>query len=224
MRILKSWKALLIGGVLVIVLAVGAVSVLAQEPETTPDPASVPGLRGFGFHGPRGFFGSSGGVIDRDALLADALGITVDELQAAREEAADAALDLAVEEGLITEERAELVRARRALKVYIDHDALLAKALGVSVEDVQAAREERSLRNLFFESDLTPAELRDALEAGYQDAVEQAVADGVITQEQADQLDDGFRFRFRGGKRGHPGFGVQPDSGLHVPFSGGDDA
>ncbi|MGD2049449.1 MAG: hypothetical protein PVH03_08140, partial [Chloroflexota bacterium] len=41
-----------------------------------------------------------------DAALADALGISVDELQTARQEALEATLDQAVEEGVLSEERA----------------------------------------------------------------------------------------------------------------------
>ena len=47
---------------------------------------------------------------DRSQTLADALGITVDELNAARDAARDAALDQAVAEGLLTQEQADAIR------------------------------------------------------------------------------------------------------------------
>ena len=47
--------------------------------------------------------------------LAEALGIPVEELQAARQEALEATLVQAVEEGLLPEERAEIMLARAAL-------------------------------------------------------------------------------------------------------------
>jgi hypothetical protein len=72
-----------------------------------------------GFHlGGRGFnfFGSA--TIDSEALLADALGITTEELDAAYDEAEATALAEAVEAGQLTQEQAELVTARRALQEY----------------------------------------------------------------------------------------------------------
>jgi hypothetical protein len=74
---------------------------------------------GFPFHlGGRDFsiFGSD--TIDGEALLAEALGITTDELEAAYDEAEAAALAQAVEEGQLTQEQADLVAARRALQEY----------------------------------------------------------------------------------------------------------
>jgi AraC-like DNA-binding protein len=74
---------------------------------------------GFPFHlGGRGFalFGSE--TIDSEALLAKALGISTDELQAAFDDAEAAALTQAVEEGQLTQEQADLVAARRALQEY----------------------------------------------------------------------------------------------------------
>ena len=53
--------------------------------------------------------------INFDALLAEALNISVDELNAAREAVAIAAIDNAVAQGAITEEQGELMKGRRAL-------------------------------------------------------------------------------------------------------------
>ena len=72
-------------------------------------------------------------VEDRDALLADALGITVDELQAAKDAAHEAGLADAIEQGYVTEEQAEQMRAMHALHDYIDHEAIVADVLGLSV-------------------------------------------------------------------------------------------
>ncbi len=71
---------------------------------------------GRGFHG---FFGGDASAIDMDALLADALGITTDELAAARAEAQDLALAAAVESGRITQEQADQLKARHALQTYL---------------------------------------------------------------------------------------------------------
>jgi len=112
---------------------------------------------------------------DRSQTLADALGITVDELNAARDAARDAALDQAVAEGLLTQEQADAIRngegrglgirMPRGQESSIDMDALLADALGITVDELDAAEQA-------------------AREAG----LAQAVADGVITQEQADLM------------------------------------
>lgn len=99
--------------------------------------------------------------------------------------------------------------AMQALKSYIDKDALLADALGISVEELQAAKEDGSLRDLM--ANITPAELQGKIKAGVEAAVAQAVVDKAITQEQADlvlaQMDDGFGFGHFGGGRGHGGRG-----------------
>jgi hypothetical protein len=72
---------------------------------------------GRGFHG---FFGLGDSAIDMNALLADALGITTDELAAARVEAQGLALAAAVEAGDITQEQADQMQAEQALKTYLD--------------------------------------------------------------------------------------------------------
>jgi len=53
--------------------------------------------------------------VDYDALLAQALGITTDQLQAAYTKAADARIDQAVADGKLTQEQADLMKGQRAL-------------------------------------------------------------------------------------------------------------
>jgi transcriptional regulator with XRE-family HTH domain len=72
----------------------------------------------------RGFTGSDGSSIDMDALLAEALGVTTDELAAARVEAQELALAAAVEAGSITQEQADQMKAEQALKTYLDEQGL----------------------------------------------------------------------------------------------------
>lgn len=167
-----------------------------------------------------GFFGRGfkhGGLLGKDAqidfeaLLADALNITVEELQVARQQAYDAALADAVKNGDLTQEEADLMKARRALEAYIDKEALTAQALGLSVEELQAAREAgKTIPELIEEQGMTAAEARQAMQDAYKAAVEQAVKDGVITQAQADQIltccECGFGFG-PGGFAPMPGFG-----------------
>lgn len=112
---------------------------------------------------------------DREQYLADALGITVDQLAAAEEAAHDAALDQAVTEGLLTQEQADAIRngegrglgirPPRGQDSTIDMRALLADALGITVDELEAAEQ-----------------------AAREAAIAQAVADGVMTQEQADLM------------------------------------
>jgi len=79
----------------------------------------------FGGREMHGFFGLAGDTtIDPNALLADALGITTDELQAARVKAQDLALAQAVTDGRITQAQADQMKADQALKTYLDDQGL----------------------------------------------------------------------------------------------------
>lgn len=173
--------------------------------------------RGFGHH-----FGF-GADVDYEALLADALGISVDELQAARQEAHDLAIQAAVEAGDLTQEQADMMAAMAALKGAIDPQAITAQVLGISVEELEELRGERgAMSDLLEEKGLTQEEFRAQMQAAYEAAVAQAVEDGVITQEQADQIlagEAGFGRGFMpGGRGGHGGRGpcapgeLNPDS------------
>lgn len=177
--------------------------------------------------GPRGDRAGS------DEALATALGITVDELTAAREDAATAAIDQAVAEGLLTEAQATTLKERgagmRGFGPYdifvggtIDANALLADALGITADELTAAREQVQQDALAAaveagsltqeEADLMTARqavqeyLTPLVESAYSEALAAAVADGAITQEQADALTaQGWGTRGFGG--GHGIFG-----------------
>lgn len=198
----------------------------AEEAEDDLAPQTRP------FRGDRG----DGDLVDEEALLAEALGITVDELDAAQEEARLAAIDQALEEGQITEEQAEQLRegsARfgRGFHGFADKDALLAEALGISVEELDAAQAEVRAARLqamveagaltqeqadliaaqeavesYIDQDGLAATIQDAYEA----AIEAAMDDGAISRAQADQLLENLPtfgpFGFGGG-RGHHGHG-----------------
>jgi hypothetical protein len=136
----------------------------------------------------------AGEKIDIEALLADALGISVTELQTAREEARAAALNQAYEDGWITQKQIDLMEAHNALKGYIDKEALLEEALGISPAELQKAREDgKKMPDLLDELGITPEEMRTAMQEAFEATVQQAVADGVISKEQADLiLSSGF--------------------------------
>jgi len=113
----------------------------------------------------------------------------------------------------------------------VDKQAVLAEALGLTVEDLQAARAEgKSIQQLAEEQGVSPEDLQAALKAAHLAAIDQAVVDGTLTQEQADQLKErienapapgfggphfdgpGFGKGRRGGQRGFGGFGPLPQS------------
>lgn len=231
--LIRLLLALLVVGVL-ISGAVAVVPQVVQAQDETPQPpeAGMPapgGLRGFERMGKPGF-GDSGKY---DAYLAEALGITVEELQAARAKAEQTMLEQAVADGEITAEQAAMIKAREALRSYIDREALTAKALGISVEELQAAREEgKSMQALIEELGLDADTVREAMQTAYEEAVQQAVEDGVITQAQADQFLSGDRGMggFGGGKPGFGGRGsghggrgwyVQPNPDVQTTPEGG---
>ena len=118
---------------------------------------------------------TKGGPGGSDEDLAAALGISVEDLTAAVEKAFTAAVDAALEAETITASQAETLKAGnanfRSLYRYLgeteraefDQDVYLAEALGITEE-----------------------ELADAVAAVKQARVDQLVADGTITQEEAD--------------------------------------
>lgn len=178
------------------------------------------GHKGFGLFG-RKPHEVSGSTIDENALLADALGISVEELQTARDEANQAAIEQAIAEGLITQEQIDEMQARKTLQSYLDRNSLLAEALGMTPEALASAYAEgKTLSDLLSESGLDTATVRTKLTEAYNNALAKAVEDGVITQEQADEMQNapGFGFGGRGGFGSFGGF----DRGDMGKFGGRD--
>lgn len=85
--------------------------------------------------GPRGFHDMGEG----DAYLAEALGITVEELAAARAQVHADRLAAMVAEGVITQEQADLMLARQAVQDYVDVTALQEAAQAIYEEAVSQA-------------------------------------------------------------------------------------
>jgi len=126
-----------------------------------------------------------------DRAMAEQLGISVDDLLAAREAAKDAALDILVEDGTITQEQADAFRERQALRERIqdERDAILADQLGISVEALQAAREDgKTLRELAEEQGLDLLTFRVNVETAFETRILELVDEGVITEQQAHRL------------------------------------
>lgn len=150
------------------------------------------------------------GKADQQVLFAAALGITVEQLQAAQETARDAAMAQAVADGEITQEQADEMAARdmgRGMERWggsDEHATFLATALGITVEELEAAQEsarDAAIAQAVAEGRITQeqadematwATLREfiapQLESAYTTAIQAAVTAGIITQEQADQF------------------------------------
>ena len=161
------------------------------------------GMRGSGMHG----LGHGGLGIGKNhnSLLAEELGLTVEELQQAHQSANAAALEQLVEEGILSEEQAENAKAAAALRAYLDRPSLIAEALGISTEELEATG--KSLHVILEDQGMDRATFRENLAAATQAAIDQAVAEGVIPQDQADQLQSGTPFGFVPGRGFWPGRG-----------------
>jgi hypothetical protein len=208
----------------VAIVGISASAVYAQSDTTAPtdQPPAVGQQRP-----ERGDFGRGQ---DNSAILAEVLGITQEELQAAVKTARDAAIAQALADGTITQEQADAMKAEEGgrglgwgpLGKGADHDTELAQALGITLEELQTAKEEVNKRVLAEQvasgaitqedADLMTARqalgeyLQDRMQAAYEAGVAQAVTDGVITQAQADQILNEEHAGFVG-----PGFGPHGD-------------
>ena len=248
-----NWKRWAIGGVAAATLATGSLWVVDSASAATPGPATIAPAQAQDMEMVRfgsGFRDRSFGRFDDmaetgQALLAEQLGISVEELQAAQDTAQakerDAALAQAVTDGTLTQAQADAIKELEGLwggrdlgrfRMGTDeHDVYLAEALGITVEELQAARDAAVQAGIAQavtdgkitqeQADLMVAGLAlkgyvgDRLQDVYEETVQQAVEDGVITQEQADQLLEGERGFFG---RGIP----QLDGGMRFPqFDGG---
>jgi len=290
---MNTSKFVKIGGILIVLLAlaalVGSSLTFAQDepepddPVTTPDDgssaddsapdATMPGFGRFGHHGPRGEHGlidreaarellaeelgvtvedldaahtavmeavqAQDGRPDRDevhALLAEQLGVTVDELEAAQTAVQEAMLAQLVEDGVITQEQLDEMLEMRALHDLAkdifsrdDAQAVIAEQLGLTVEELAAARDEGThIYDLAEEQGIDMDTLMTAVSDARAAAFEQAVADGLLTQEQADLLlsQQGPHFGGPGGHGGPGGRGMHgghggPHGGGMGPFNNG---
>jgi uncharacterized membrane protein len=205
------------------------------------------------------------GVEDRDGVvdgyLAEALGITENELTATRQEARTAALEAAVAEGLITQTQADAITEGDSFMPFarswsgwlsengLDFEPFLADALGVSVEELQAAYTaafDARINQAVEDGKLTEeqAELmkggrallnsetfKTSMQSAFEDAVYQAVESGVISQAQADLILEkadswglgGFDLGRFGGRGGHDrGFSPRGMFGGERPDASGD--
>ena len=196
------------------------------------------------FEGKKGTRGDSGVLLDYiSEVMTDALGITVEELEAARQnggmreliqaqgfsqeemqtlmqEARSAASDAALADGVITQEQIDQMQAYGGKRggrssegqfegrgtqdgSSVLHDYMseaMAAALGVTVDELQALHEGGgNFYDFALAQEITVADIPALMQGARDAAVEAALADGVITQEQIDLMQAG------GGKRGGRG-------------------
>jgi len=177
---------------------------------------------------------------DHFQALADALDVSVEDLQSAYEAAFRQALEQSVndalEQGLITQERADAIldgeehmgrgkgfRMGMGISPGGNLDELVAGQLGISVEEFQAAQSElhtAMIEQAVAEGEMTQTAadlslarqavrgyMEDAWTTAYQGAVQSALDAGAIDQAQADLLLDNIGSGFPGG------FGRMPMGG-----------
>ncbi|MCA9953582.1 MAG: hypothetical protein KC434_02610 [Anaerolineales bacterium] len=170
---------------------------------------------------------------DRDevkALLAEQLGVTVDELEAAEAAVQEAMLAQLVEDGTITQEQLDEMLAMQELRALgkeifsrDDAEAAIAEALGLTVEDLAAAKDEGTrLTDLAEQQGVDMEAVMTAVTDARTAAIEAAVADGTITQDQADILLSQDGHFFGGGHGGPGGRGMHGGHGGHGGMRGDD--
>jgi hypothetical protein len=195
----------------------------------TQDQADRLILRGGGFG--RGWmdgnlFGQNSGI-DYQSLLAAQLNITTTALQSAEKQAYINQINQAVQNGSITQQQADLILGRYALQSVLDPTALFAQALGITTDQLQTYQNQgMSLSQILSTVGKTAVEVRDAEQAAYQAAVQQAVTNGTITQDQANAvLNSGEGFGLLpggfGGREGYGGRGGHGRGGFGGGFVGG---
>lgn len=218
-------KLVKIGGVFLVLAALaallGATMTLAQDgAPAAPGAPAEDGAPGFGpkgnrGHGPNRFFDKEA----YDQALADALGISVEDLLAARETAKATLIQQAVDEGKLTQEQADAIlsgEGLRSLGPIVDKEvieAAIAGALNLSVDELEAMKAEgKRLPQIAEEQGVEMSAVQEAVKAAHAEAIQQAVEDGTITQEQADWLLEHGGRRAPGGpgKHGNGRFGGQP--------------
>jgi hypothetical protein len=161
MNINTKWTRWLVTGLAVAAIAVAALAIApltsfaqtgsgSDTPATpaAPEEPAAPKAAGRGGMDMLRSFGARGDMMEQhQAYLAEALSITVEELQAAQEEAHAAMVAQAVEDGVITQEQADLMAARQAFRTYMaDAEAQsAADALAAAVEAGAITQEQADL-------------------------------------------------------------------------------
>ncbi|MCS6827483.1 MAG: YckD family protein [Caldilinea sp.] len=142
----KSWKQWLLAGLLLGAMVVGAIAVFPHVTFAQSDDGEQPAPTTPWGPGMRFGWKEIGGS-QYQQFLAEALGITVEELQAAQLKAQNAMIDKAVEDGYLTQEQADLLKAQYAFRQYLSGQAQqsLEDALNAAVEAGALTQEQADL-------------------------------------------------------------------------------
>ena len=166
--------------------------------------------------------------------LAEQKGVTTEQLQAAVRPIFEKGVAQAVTDGVLTQEQADEMLANEwpygngfwggqprsggrghhggPLAEYISHDEIktaIATTLGMTTDELKAAKQAgTTMEELAQQKGVTPEQLQAAVRPIIEAGVAQAVADGVITQEQADEIVAKAPMGMPGGgMKGHGGKG-----------------
>ncbi len=226
MKSKKKWLYLMLGGIGALVIVFGAGFISVQ------DVGASPLLQG---EGPGRPGGPSG---DYAEALAEAFGISVDELHAAQGSVRDARLAEAVDNGMFTEEQAAQMAEHerngipiRGRSMGSEFQTALAEELNISLDELERAQAQvrKDFIAMGAQSDVISAErvewmdaryavreyLKDAQQDAVESAIERALLDGAISSDQADLLRDRMEGGFpgRGALKRDPGLFGKPMPG-----------
>ncbi|OGO65774.1 MAG: hypothetical protein A2030_02740 [Chloroflexi bacterium RBG_19FT_COMBO_50_10] len=229
----KKTIIILVLGALAVAMTFGAIayrSVFAAAPTTVSTSTTTQANFSWGIGK-----GPNGGYTNED--LANALGITVEALNSAYQDAYSAALKQAVSQSLITQAQADQLTTNGTAFPFgnrwdswltqngIDFNTYLADALGISVDKLKAAYQtayNANIDQMVSDDNLTQAQadlmkgqyalhndstFLSSMQSAYTAAVNTAVASGVITQSQADQILSNSSNMFMPGMGGWGGHG-----------------
>ncbi len=149
--------------------------------------------------------------------VADKLGVSQDDLKTAIDEARDETIDEAVADGSLTEEQAERLRERVAEggrlfpRFRRGHGHVVAAAAEVldipRDELVEGLKDGNSLAEIAEAEGMNVEDFKAGLLAQMQTQLDDRVADGTITQGQADRLSEGLEERIDNIVNAQPGEG-----------------
>jgi hypothetical protein len=212
---MKHKQIILIGSAIVALVALAGLSVVAfaqGATDATPgEPLSAPGLELLG--GDQATLDPAAQIApgDRPARqfmrermrenLAQALGIAPEALDEARWSAFLATLDEAVAEGYLAQQAADRLVAQALIRQSATRDELIAAGLGITVDELQEARQEgKTVRQLVDDLGLDATTIGQNLAAFLEDLILQAASDGQINEQQAQRfLEDEFLDRLARG-------------------------
>lgn len=207
----RKWVPFIVFGLVAALVTVGVINIRTASAAITTAEESSPILS------LKGEFGREIGGYSK-ADLAEALGVTEENLEAAFQIARENAIAQGLEQGLITQAQADELASRdsgfrmdRALSAFmaqngIDFQALLADALGITVEELSSAYEAATFARIdqaVEDGKITEEQAQLArgryslyrdetfkatMKSAFEGAIQAAVKSGVITQEQADLI------------------------------------